>query len=85
MLDEADRMLGMGFEAPLRDILGHIPQEEGAVATWLFTATWAGAVTRFAALLGPGEYACHWVVRFFIGFFIAHIPQHRLVPISKGA
>jgi len=39
VLDEADRMIDMGFSIQLRDIMDRIPQEENR-QTLLWTATW---------------------------------------------
>lgn len=45
VLDEADRMLDMGFEEPLRQIIGQI-REDRQVLMW--SATWPKAVRRLA-------------------------------------
>merc|ERR1711933_438354 len=46
VLDEADRMLEMGFEKDIAKILAQVPAER---QTLLFTATWPRAVQRIAA------------------------------------
>ena len=52
VLDEADRMLDMGFENDIRTIVGAMKKEQ--LQTMLFTATWPRAVQRVAAdLLKP--------------------------------
>jgi len=62
VLDEADRMLDMGFEEDVRQIIGECkPKEEGR-QTAMFSATWPAAIQKIA-----GEYMID-PVRVYVGF-----------------
>jgi ATP-dependent RNA helicase DDX10/DBP4 len=54
VLDEADKMLEMGFKEDLHDILGHLPDEK---QTLLFSATPKASVARILKLKDP-EIVC---------------------------
>mmetsp|Transcript_28097 Transcript_28097/g.43066 ORF Transcript_28097/g.43066 Transcript_28097/m.43066 type:complete len:594 (+) Transcript_28097:139-1920(+) len=62
VLDEADRMLDMGFEEDVRQIISECkPKEEGR-QTAMFSATWPAAIQKIA-----GEYMID-PVRVYVGF-----------------
>merc|ERR1712157_107529 len=48
ILDEADRMLDMGFEPQIRAIVGHLPVEPDKPQTMLFSATWPKEIQKLA-------------------------------------
>jgi ATP-dependent RNA helicase DDX5/DBP2 len=51
IIDEADRMLGMGFQGPIRRIMAHAPAGDTGRQTLLFSATWTDDVEAFGAEL----------------------------------
>jgi ATP-dependent RNA helicase DDX5/DBP2 len=52
IIDEADRMLGLGFEGPIRKILAHAPSgHNSGRQTLLFSATWNSEVEAFGTEL----------------------------------
>ena len=55
VLDEADRMLDMGFEPEMKKIFAALPQEDGARQTLLFSATWPKSIRKLAAKFLRGD------------------------------
>jgi len=48
VLDEADRMLDMGFEQDVRFIIGECPTQKEGRQTAMFSATWPAAIQKIA-------------------------------------
>lgn len=49
VLDEADRMLDMGFERQLNQIMEALPETKDSIQTYFFTATWPKSVRKVAS------------------------------------
>lgn len=62
VLDEADRMLDMGFEEDVRFIISQCKSKENGRQTCMFSATWPAAIQQLA-----GEYMVN-PVRVYVGF-----------------
>jgi len=75
VLDEADRMLDMGFLPPIKRILGQLPKPR---QTMLFSATFAPELTQLA------EHTMNSPERIEIGLRApAHTVAHALYPCSQ--
>jgi len=48
VLDEADRMLDMGFEPQIRKIMAYVPKGDKRPQTMLFSATWPKEIQKLA-------------------------------------
>jgi ATP-dependent RNA helicase DBP3 len=62
VLDEADRMLDMGFEEDVRFIIGQCVDKDEGRQTAMFSATWPAVIQKIA-----GEYMVN-PVRVYVGF-----------------
>ena len=75
VLDEADRMLDMGFEPAIRKIFSFVPSSDKR-QTLLFSATWPKAVRKLAAqFLRDGESTCE----IFVGDVNAELEANKSV------
>mmetsp|Transcript_11312 Transcript_11312/g.14894 ORF Transcript_11312/g.14894 Transcript_11312/m.14894 type:complete len:603 (-) Transcript_11312:851-2659(-) len=63
VLDEADRMLDMGFEMDVRFIISECPTVEKGRQTAMFSATWPAAIQKIAM-----EFMQEDPVRVYVGF-----------------
>jgi ATP-dependent RNA helicase DDX5/DBP2 len=83
IIDEADRMLGLGFEGPIRRILAHAPSGHNTGRqTLLFSATWSSEVEAF------GTELVHEPVRVTAGSMssgsVGEKRSNSLLPGSEG-
>ena len=63
VLDEADRMLDMGFEQDVRFIIGECPRQDQGRQTCMFSATWPADIQKIAM-----DFMHKDPIRVYVGF-----------------
>ena len=82
VLDEADRMLDMGFEEPIREIIGKTPKDR---QTLLFSATYPDAIREIGRKSHARSARGHRSTRRRPGRDRAAVHRSRRAPEARGA
>ena len=84
VLDEADRLLDMGFSRDIRKITSYLPSK--ARQTFLFSATFSKEIKKVANSYLRQDYSVVDVIGEEVGQTHSHVPQSAIsAPIGKNA